>query len=705
MDSLLFTTLSIEYRIRTNVLQYPYRVTIQVGPDSSIVLIVCMLKGKELVRFSLQDVKKSVRGRDLNVSLHFLRSGELHAEIERLIAYHESLLGQPQRCFSLDEARACIGDYRLAHCLIATISHWYNWRARSWDSVIQQLATPPTLGDISSPVYLRLALYTYVNINHQGFLDTGTRARALQALADTYSLPLTDLEYLLTMDSEDEALLVRDASQPPSAQEVAALYNQWTFEAALFNASNVHFVIDCNAFSKVQMEADLLANSTVVTGVGMVIKRLCYLAHRLGVYYDLAYDERAIVPGTHAAPDRLHLTLYGPQDVTGAPQQYGMRLARLCRLLLGYAISKEGSTKRGHTLSTAIVEAKATIHFLQRAYNFNMDAHLLQLLPSSSEQEQGKAHDATVFDSSIEQAFSASFVSLASSQGVDGWRLEREPEPLLLASSIFIPDFALTRGQRRIYVEILGFWTPAYRERKIQKLQQLLKRDDLLLAIPIEAKEAFTSIAAHFPIVYYDGQLSVTQVLQTLQRRYDDFAERLEQVDIPAVRERVLREDLLPERLCYEVLHCYRRSELSLAAEGIVGSDLLFTPGIGLYSLAWLEQLKHSFLTWLRMIHNAPLSEVLRETRQRWPELSTCEDATIEALLAFWPEIQIRRASIFEAVVEIVDEQDLAHEAMPDDVEEVVSGKGAKKLVRERRVATKKRSVVEQEATQGDLWG
>ena len=485
----------------------------------------------------------------MSVSLHFLRPGEAHAEIERLIAYHERLLGQPQRLFSLDDARACIGDYRLAHCLIATLSNWYTWRSRSWDAVLQEMITPPTLNDISSPIQLRLALYNYVNIHHQGFLDTYTRAAALQTFAELYSLHVSDLEYLLAMDSDDEAMLVRDASQPPSPDEVAALYNQWVFEAALFSASNVHFVIDCNAFSKVQQEVDSLSNSTVVTGVGMVIKRLCYLAHRLGVYYDLAYDTHTALSETQAAPERLHLTLYGPQEVTGAPQQYGMRLARLCRLLLGYALPKEGGTKRGHTLSTAIIGAEATIHFLQRAYNFNMDAHLLQLLPPSATLTKDNTPESSVFDSSIEQSFSASFVSLASSQGVDGWRLEREPEPLLLASSIFIPDFALTRGHRRIYVEILGFWTPSYRERKIQKLQQLLDRDDLLLAIPVEAKDAFVSIAPHFPIVYYDGQLSVTHVLQTLHNNYDDFAARLELIDVSAVRERVLREGLLSERL------------------------------------------------------------------------------------------------------------------------------------------------------------
>src|SRR6266567_4034533 len=79
------------------------------------------------MRFSLQDVKKSVHRRagGLNLSLHLLRPGELRNEIGCLIAYHERLLGQTQRSFSSDEARACIGDYRLANGLMC----WRCWIA------------------------------------------------------------------------------------------------------------------------------------------------------------------------------------------------------------------------------------------------------------------------------------------------------------------------------------------------------------------------------------------------------------------------------------------------------------------------------------------------------------------------------------------------------------------------------------------------
>src|SRR5213076_2533321 len=104
------------------------------------------------------------------------------------------------------------------------------------------------------------------------------------------------------------------------------------------------------------------------------------MARLLGVYYDLNYE----APTSNSAAI-LHLTLYGPQEMTGAPQQYGLRLARLCRILLGYSNPVHPRRPGPASLTTlpasAILQAEATIHFLQRAYRFVMDATLLNLLP------------------------------------------------------------------------------------------------------------------------------------------------------------------------------------------------------------------------------------------------------------------------------------------------------------------------------------
>jgi len=679
------------------------------------------------VRFSLQDVKKQVqrRGSELYVNLHFLQPGERAKELTSLIAYYEQRLGQPRRSFSVDDARACIGDYRLAHCLISSLSAWYQWQQCSWSEVLERLGGEAhiqlTAADITSPVLLRLALFNHVNDLYQGFLSAAQRTEALQAFAERYHLSVSDLEYLLALDSDEEEILVRTTPTCPRHQDVNGLYNQWAFEAALFTSSQVRFVIDCDAFERAShAEKQSLTQASMGTGIGAVIKRLCFLARKLGVYYDLAYEE----PSSHKAP-LLHLTLYGPQEMTGTPQQYGLRLARLCRQLLGYGIAQRQQANvtpiqrkqptHSQALSRAIVAAEATVHFLQRAYSFAIDNTVLTLLPpvAAIPQTQETAGTSTVttsthqtssvFDSSIEQSFAEAFASLENSLAVDGWHLLREPEPLLLERGIFIPDFVLTRDKQRIYVEILGFWTPAYRERKIQKLHQLQHRKDIVLAIPLEAQAAFSSIAAHFPIAWYTNQLSVTELLQVLRNRYDNFAERLTFIDVAAVRKQVESKGLLPERACYELLHCYRRSELPLAATHVTGQNIEFVTGIGLYTIAWMEQLRTSFVEWIDSVRAIGLADVLRESKIRWPQLASCEDATIEAIISLWSEVHIRRTSIFEAVVEIVDHSsDTAQLVTHVEQIDPYHRPPPKKTVHEKRNAPKKR--VNKEAAQGDLW-
>jgi hypothetical protein len=334
----------------------------------------------------------------------------------------------------------------------------------------------------------------------------------------------------------------------------------------------------------------------------------------------------------------------------------------------------------------------------------------------------------SIFDSSIEQSFAEAFHALANSDGADGWQLEREPEPLFLnpvvgettssttLQGIFIPDFALTRGNRRIYVEILGFWTTSYRERKLAKLQHLVGRGDLVLAIPVQAREGFTSLGANFPIVEYDGQLSATELLKVLRSRYDDLAERLARIDVDSVRKRIENVGLLSERACYELLHCYRRSELLRAAERVAGESIAFTPGVGLYHVDWLEHRRVSFVKWLGEVgERSPgdslrddgrregedrepvsLSRVLIWIRTHWPALAACEDATLEAIIGLWPEVRIIRNSIFEATVAILDK------AREEPLAPLVETK-PKKSARERRTLPKK--PIENHTTQGDLWG
>jgi predicted nuclease of restriction endonuclease-like RecB superfamily len=86
---------------------------------------------------------------------------------------------------------------------------------------------------------------------------------------------------------------------------------------------------------------------------------------------------------------------------------------------------------------------------------------------------------ATEFDSQVEQAFAKDFLNVA-----PAWDLLREPKPIACGKSIIFPDFALIhRATGKSYLlEIIGFWTEAYLNKKLAMLRQA-KIGSLILCI------------------------------------------------------------------------------------------------------------------------------------------------------------------------------------------------------------------------------
>jgi predicted nuclease of restriction endonuclease-like RecB superfamily len=75
------------------------------------------------------------------------------------------------------------------------------------------------------------------------------------------------------------------------------------------------------------------------------------------------------------------------------------------------------------------------------------------------------------YDSNVEKTFAQKFELFST-----GWTLEREPEPLITKfKTAFISDFVLTKHENKVVVEIIGFWTSEYLERKIQKIVQIIE--------------------------------------------------------------------------------------------------------------------------------------------------------------------------------------------------------------------------------------
>ncbi len=80
-------------------------------------------------------------------------------------------------------------------------------------------------------------------------------------------------------------------------------------------------------------------------------------------------------------------------------------------------------------------------------------------------------------------------------------------------NQVMIPDFTLRDGSgREVYLEIVGFWTPEYLSRKIEKVRAA-RLDNLILAV--SKRLALSEAAAkELDVVWFAGKLSASAVIE-----------------------------------------------------------------------------------------------------------------------------------------------------------------------------------------------
>lgn len=130
-----------------------------------------------------------------------------------------------------------------------------------------------------------------------------------------------------------------------------------------------------------------------------------------------------------------------------------------------------------------------------------------------------------LFDSRLEADFAAEFETKFG--GARGhWQLSRESEVLLLGDTVMIPDFLLVDKddeQRRILIELVGFWHPNYLRRKVEKVRAARCEHLLLLVykgLNLSA-EAFQDTASE--AIFFTRK----PVMQEVMASVDALAERL----------------------------------------------------------------------------------------------------------------------------------------------------------------------------------
>jgi predicted nuclease of restriction endonuclease-like RecB superfamily len=141
----------------------------------------------------------------------------------------------------------------------------------------------------------------------------------------------------------------------------------------------------------------------------------------------------------------------------------------------------------------------------KRIYDFTLDntRQIFSIEPDSKLE---------TFDSAIEKEFSL--------LKFNSWSVKREPAVLKTGQYAFIPDFSLERNGIRIYVEIIGFWTPEYLKNKIQKINQLKEKEDLILLVDKNLACSGSEFKTD-NLIFYDGKIPYLEILKIL-RKYEE---------------------------------------------------------------------------------------------------------------------------------------------------------------------------------------
>ncbi|HET7770780.1 MAG TPA: DUF790 family protein [Chloroflexota bacterium] len=432
--------------------------------------------------FPLGDLKRSYgrsgsRGPD--VRPYLLTGKELETQRPQLraaIEWYAAHVGKRRAELSDDEFATLIGDYRFARCLAACLHTSFDFQPE------------PQAAEASAA---RLALFDAVNEQADGFAPPEQRQALLANAAARMRLPPDEIESVLWSDAPERDRLTQ-VGPSPTVEELAAQYNRRALETLLVRA----------------LSADLFLRSPD----GAAIRRLYFAVKRAGLLCELSLQE----PDAGAAGG-VWAHLFSPLEVFGPRTRHGDRFARAVLEL---------------TRAFPDLEGSARVLVNEREYELR--------LPRGA---ASPPFAAVEFDSSIERHLYETLRGMERTADTRDWTVQREPEPIVHGATVLVPDFALSRpgteqdDPRRVYVEVIGFWTPEYRERKKAKLLALAGSVDLVLVVQEELAPFFSDLP--YELLPYKRRPAARDLILLLERAYPRKAprRRLKPQVVPAPEE------------------------------------------------------------------------------------------------------------------------------------------------------------------------
>jgi predicted nuclease of restriction endonuclease-like RecB superfamily len=283
------------------------------------------------------------------------------------------------------------------------------------------------------------------------------RKTIIEKVASETKISVQELEESMYSDLESELNL--QSFDPITPEELLEKYNLSMAQTLLFDSTELKFTVSGNW------------------------QNIFFRAKRLGLIYE-AYKLNG-----------FWVKIDGPASLFKLTRRYGTAIAKLLPVIIA---NREWT-----------VEAKILWKFTNTIYDFKLESWKHSPLFGSQRITEN-------FDSIVEEDFASRFKALNSE-----WQLKREPEPVITGQQVIIPDFSFEREGSKLYMEVVGFWTKEYLQRKIAKLK---KAEEQILVVVDEnlACERLSKLDKQhgLNILYYRKEIPLAPVLRYLEEAY-----------------------------------------------------------------------------------------------------------------------------------------------------------------------------------------
>jgi predicted nuclease of restriction endonuclease-like RecB superfamily len=412
-------------------------------------------------------------------------------------------------------------DYKLVRGLYALLERRCTFKSRDSSSDNDGETSSTSTITIVDPPRIRKAVFE--ESSKRGFALTELeRMEIADSVASRLHLSSHDV-VLKTMWSDLDDNLILDYFDAIDPEALVGWYNLSLMQTLLFNCTKLDFYISG----------------------GLNWKRVLRTVKRLGLMYYLQQPQQQ-------QENRIICSLEGPLSLFKLTDRYGTLLAKLLPSII-FSSDKKRESSGGDEWHLDAWIIRKTMDG-RKIYEFKISKNEIPELmtdpyssfpPSSITQKEvaGSSslyNDYNIFDSAVEEKFAKRF-----EQAETGWRLTREPDPLVLSNGgAFIPDFMFEKYDKKIYLEIVGFWTKEYLERKLQKLADIFisaysrkkrnnnnyKTDLLFIALNEDfacSKSSFSSIVPKEQLIFYKNDtVPVKPILDYLKSIDREMIER-----------------------------------------------------------------------------------------------------------------------------------------------------------------------------------